>query len=76
MKPEALKRLQNSYLLNAIIEKEKIEVAEEEAKKEIEDMAKTYNMTVEDVEKSIGGINAMLYDLKVRRAIDIMKGSK
>ena len=76
MKPEALKRLQNSYLLNAIIEKEKIEVAEEEAKKEIEDMAKTYNMTVEDIEKSIGGINAMLYDLKVRRAIDIMKGSK
>ena len=39
-------------------------------------MAKTYNMTVEDIEKSIGGINAMLYDLKVRRAIDIMKGSK
>lgn len=76
MKPEALKRLQNSYLLNAIIEKEKIEVAEEEAKKEIEEMAKTYNMTVEDIEKSIGGINAMLYDLKVRRAIDIMKGSK
>ena len=76
MKPEALKRLQNSYLLNAIIEKEKIEVSEEEAKKEIEDMAKTYNMTVEDIEKSIGGINAMLYDLKVRRAIDIMKGSK
>ena len=76
MKPEALKRLQNSYLLNAIIEKEKIEVSEEEAKKEIEEMAKTYNMTVEDIEKSIGGINAMLYDLKVRRAIDIMKGSK
>ncbi len=76
MKPEALKRLQNSYLLNAIIEKEKIVVSEEEAKKEIEEMAKTYNMTVEDIEKSIGGINAMLYDLKVRRAIDIMKGSK
>ena len=76
MKPEALKRLQNSYLLNAIIEKEKIEVSEDEAKKEIEEMAKTYNMTAEDVEKSIGGINAMLYDLKVRRAIDIMKGSK
>lgn len=76
MKPEALKRLQNSYLLNAIIEQEKIEVSEEEAKKELEGMAKKYNMTVEDVENAIGGIDAILYDLKVRRAIDIMKGSK
>ena len=76
MKEEALRRLQNSYLLNAIIEKENIDVPLEEAEKEIEDMAKKYNMTVEDVKESIGGVDPVIYDLKVRRAIDVMKSSK
>lgn len=73
MKEEALRRLKNSYLLNAIIKEEKIEITEEEAKKEVKEMAIKYNMTEEDVEKSLGGITAIIYDLKVRRAIDLMK---
>ena len=76
MKEEASRRLKNSYLLNAIINEEKIEVTEEEAKKEVKEMAIKYNMTEEDVEKSLGGITAIIYDLKVRRAIDLMKESK
>lgn len=76
MKEEALKRLRNSYLLNAIIKEEKIEADVEEAKKEIEEMAKKYNMTTEDVEHSIGGIDAILFDMKARQVIDIMKGEK
>lgn len=76
MKEEALKRLKNSYLLNAIIKEEKIEADVEEAKKEIEEMAKKYNMTTEDVEHSIGGIDAILFDMKARQVIDIMKGEK
>ena len=76
MKEEALKRLRNSYLLNAIIKEEKIEANVEEAKKEIEEMAKKYNMTTEDVEHSIGGIDAILFDMKARQVIDIMKGEK
>ena len=74
MKEEALKRLKNSYLLNAIIKEEKVEVSEEEALKEIKEMAIKYNMTEEDVKKSLGGIDAMIYDLKVRKVIDLMKG--
>lgn len=73
MKEEASRRLKNSYLLNAIINEEKIEVTEEEAKKEVKEMAIKYNMTEEDVEKSLGGITSVIYDLKVRRAIDLMK---
>lgn len=76
MKEEALKRLKNSYLLQAIIKKEKINVSIDEAKKEIEEMAKKYNMTNEDVEKSIGGVDAIKYDLEVRQAIKLMKGEK
>lgn len=73
MKEEALKRLKNSYLLNAIIKEEKIEVAREDAEKEVKEMAIKYNMTEEDVANSLGGIDAMVYDLKVRKAIDLMK---
>ena len=36
-------------------------------------MAIKYNMTEEDVEKSLGGITSVIYDLKVRRAIELMK---
>ena len=76
MKADALKRLKNSYLLNAIVEKEGIKVSDKEAKKEVEDLAKKYNMTNEDVEKSLGGIEAIKYDLRFRKAIDLMKDEK
>ncbi|MBQ8681726.1 MAG: trigger factor [Bacilli bacterium] len=76
MKEEALKRLKNSYLLNAIIKEEKIEVTEEDANKEIAEIAKKYNMTEEDVKNSLGGLDAMIYDLKVRKAIDLMKAEE
>ena len=73
MKKEAETRLKNSYLLNAIIKEEKIEANDDEAKKEIEDLAKKYNMTEEDVKSSLGGQDALIYDIKVRKAIDLMK---
>ena len=73
MKEEAEKRLKNSYLLNAIIKEEKIEVAKEEALEEIKEIAIKHNMTEEDVTNSLGGIEAMIYDLKVRKAVDLMK---
>lgn len=76
MKEEALKRLKNSYLLSAIIKEEKIEATKEEAEKEIAEMAKKYNMTEEDVKSSLGGIDAMIYDMKVRKAIDLMKAEE
>lgn len=76
MKDEALKRLKNSYLLQAIIKEENIDVTEEAANKEISEMAKKYNMTEEDIKTSIGGMDAMIYDLKIRKAIDVMKGEK
>ena len=37
-------------------------------------MAKKYNMTSDEVLKSLGGFDAMKYDMEVRKAIDIIKG--
>ena len=47
----------------------------EEAEKEIHEMAKKYNMAEEDIKNSLGGIDALIYDIKVRKAIDLMKGT-
>ena len=44
--------------------------------KEIEELAKKYNMTNEDVKSSVGGIEAMTYDIKVRKAIELMKNTE
>ena len=73
MKKEAEVRLKNSYLLNAIIKEEQIEADEKEALDQIKDLAKKYNMTEEDVKSSLGGDDAVKYDIKVRKVIDLMK---
>lgn len=73
MKEEASKRLKNSYLLNAIIKEEKIEVSEEETNTEIENIAKENNVDKEEVIKAFGGKEALSYDLKVRKVIELMK---
>ena len=73
MKKEAETRLKNSYLLNAIIREEQIEADEKEALDQIKDLAQKYNMTEEDVKSSLGGDDAVKYDIKVRKAIDLMK---
>lgn len=73
MKKEAEVRLKNSYLLNAIIKEEQIEADEKEALDQIKDLAQKYNMTEKDVKSSLGGDDAVKYDIKVRKAIDLMK---
>ena len=74
MKEEATRRLKNTYLLNAIIKEEKIEATDKEIKEEIKKLAEQYNITEEEVEKEIGGKQAMKHETEVRKALEIMKG--
>ncbi len=76
LKKEALRRLNNSYLLKAIIKKEKIETSDEDLDKEIDKLAKEYNLTNEELLKNIGNKETLRFDMNVRRAIEIMKGNK
>ena len=69
MNPEALRRVKNRYLLEAVIKEEKLSVSDKDAKKELKDMAVKYNMTEEEVEKAIGGLEMLKYDLTMRKAI-------
>ena len=73
MEGEATKRVKYRYLLEAVIDAEKIEVTDEEAKEEEHNIAKEYNMTIDEVEKQID-LEMIKYDLKMRKAMDIIKG--
>ena len=74
MKEEALRRIKNRYLLEAIIKKENLKVTDEEVDKEIADMAKNYNMTESDLINAIGGKEMLSYDMTMRKAIDVISG--
>lgn len=76
MKPEAENRIKYRYLLEAIIKEEKIKVTDKQAEKEAKDLAKKYNMTYEDFLKELGGLEALIYDMTMRKAIECMKESK
>ena len=75
MEPEATNRIKSRYLLEAIAEKEKIEVQEEETKNEITDMAKKYEVSEEDLLQMIGGEDMISYDLKMRKALEVLKNN-
>ena len=74
MHGEAENRVKTRYLLEAVAEKEKIEISDKEADKEAAEMAEKYGMTKEDLITQFGGIEMIKYDAKMRKAIEVVKG--
>lgn len=73
MKPEATNRIKYRFLLEEVALKEKIEVTDDEALKEAEDLALKYQMDKDEFLKQFGGIEMVKYDLKMRQAIEVLK---
>ena len=74
-KEEATKRICYRLIMEAIINKEKIEVSDEEIEKNIDELAKQYNMTKDEVKKQYNGnLDYIKYELEVKKAFDIIKG--
>lgn len=76
MEPEATKRIKYRYLLENVAEAEKIEVTDEEADKQAEEMANNYGISKEELLKAYGSLEVVKYDIKMRNAIEIIKGTK
>lgn len=76
MNEEALKRVKYRYLLKAIIKAEKIKVTDKQVEKELDDMAKTYGVTKEEILKEINNLEYVKYDMMMRKAIEVMKETK
>lgn len=74
MKDEATKRVKYRYLIEAVAEKEKIEVTEKEAKEQAKEMAENYGITVDELLKAYGSLDIVKYDIKMHKALEIIKG--
>ena len=74
MKPEALKRIQNSLVLEAVAKAENIEISDEKVDEEIAKMAEAYKMEVEKLKGIIGDSerDQMKKDLAVQTAADLI----
>lgn len=75
MEPEATKRIKYRYLLEKVAEVENIEISDEEAEKSADEMAANYGITKEELLKAYGSLEVVKYDMKMRNAIEIIKGA-
>ena len=73
LEPEATKRVQSRYLLESVAEAEKIDFKDAEVEAEAEKMAANYGITKDELIKEFGGIEVVKYDMKMRKAIEIVK---
>ena len=73
MKEESTKRVASRLLLEEVKKAEKIEVTDEEAEKEAEEMAKKYQMDKDEFIKLFGGIEMVKYDTEMRKTIEFLK---
>ena len=76
MHDEAVKRIKYRLMLEEIAAVEKVVISNEEADNEAKELAKKYQMSEEDLVKAFGGLDMIKYDLKMRRAMDILKEEK
>ena len=74
MKEEANKRITYRLMLEEIAKAEKIEITDAAAKKEAKEMATKYQMKEDEFLKAFGGLDMMKYDMKMRKAIEVLKG--
>ena len=72
----AVKNVRVMFVINKIAEKEGIKVEEEEINKEIEEMAKLYNTTPQQLKKTLeeqGLINNITYALLKKKVLDFLR---
>lgn len=73
IEPEAYQNVLYRLMLEEIMNIEKIEVSDEEANKEAEELAKEYNMEKEAFLTQFGGLDMIKYDLEMRKTVDMLK---
>ena len=73
MKDEAVKRITYRLMLEEIAKEENIEISDKDAKEEAKKMAEKYNMKEKEFLEAFGGIEMMKYDMKMRKAMDVLK---
>uniref|UniRef100_UPI003FEFC87A trigger factor n=1 Tax=Lachnospira sp. TaxID=2049031 RepID=UPI003FEFC87A len=77
MKPEAVKRIKNSLVLEAVAKAENIEVSEEEFEAELQKMADMYKMEIEKIKEFMQDAEAkqMNDDIAIQKAVELIVSS-
>lgn len=75
MRPDALKRIQNSLVLEAVAEAEQIEVSEERFEEELTKMAESYSMELDKLKEMVSEDmkDQIKKDLAVQAAVDLVR---
>ena len=73
MEKEAYSHVLYRLMLEELLNIEKVEVKESEVDKEVEEMAKKYNMKKDEFVKAFGGKDMVKYDLEIRKIIELLK---
>ena len=73
MEPEAIKRIKYRYVIEEIANAENIEFTEEEVKNKAEEMATNYGISVDELIKAYGTLEVVKYDMRMHRALEILK---
>ena len=72
---EAIKRIKYRLVLDEIIKEEKVNITDKDVDKKLDEIAKKYNMTKEEVKKQYGdNLDMIKYELEVEKAFSIIKG--
>lgn len=74
MKPEALKRIQNSLVLEAVVKAENIEIGDDAVEAELVKMAEAYKMELDKIKEIMGDAEKeqMKNDLAIQAAVDML----
>ena len=77
MKPEALKRIQNSLVLEAVAKAENIQISDERLDEEIAKMAESYKMEADKLKELMGDYEKeqMKNDLAIQEAVELIAGA-
>lgn len=75
MRPEAMRRIQSSLVLEAIVAAENIEATEEDLNKEFERMASMYQMEADQIASYMGEAEKenMKNDIAIQKAVDFIR---
>ena len=73
MRNDAETRVKYRFMLEEIAKEEKIEISDKEATEEAEKLAKRYNISKDEFISQIGGIDVLKNDLRISKAIEVIK---
>lgn len=76
MEPEAEKRVKYRYLIEEVADAEKIEISDEDADAEAAEMAANYDVSKEEFLMHFGGLDVVKYDIRMRKALEILGEEK